>query len=108
MGIAQSVIESVRRGRAPASHPAAKPELVESNSKWHLIFKTVSHIRRRSRGVNDIIAFDVLRWPLGNVRFLSPLLPRTAVDFAGKFVGNFEIVVDDLFEVEAGGVGVLE
>lgn len=36
------------------------------------------------------------------------LLPRAAVDFAGKFVREVEIVVDDLLEVEAGGVRVFE
>src|SRR5829696_3231346 len=31
-----------------------------------------------------------------------------AVDFSGNFVGEVEIVVDDLFEVDAGDVGVFE
>ena len=36
------------------------------------------------------------------------LLAGAAVDIAGKFVWEFEIVVYDFFEVETGGVGVLE
>ena len=33
---------------------------------------------------------------------------RLAVDFAGEFVREIEVVVDDFFEVDAGGVGILE
>jgi hypothetical protein len=36
------------------------------------------------------------------------LLAGAAVDFAGDFVGEVEVVVDYLFEVDTGGVGILQ
>jgi hypothetical protein len=36
------------------------------------------------------------------------LLAGAAVDFAGDFVREVEVVVDDLFEVDAGDVGILQ